>query len=286
MSIVVASHQDVLFRAALQYLEAGISVIPVRGKQASVAWSKFQTERAPFSYLHNWNRAGLMPNIALVCGAVSGNLVVMDLDGLQAVSHFESCFPHLLDTFTVVSGSGNGKHYYYFTETPTPTTRTKGYELRSDGCYVVAPPSIHPVSGKQYQANWTEVMRVHDLLEVEAWIKGMIIKQAPARVPSVLPAIRKTGQYGSVALRNECENVRTATSDVNNALNRAAFKLGQLVGRGLLDYGECESALLGAAAGLSKRDGERSTLATIKSGLNAGMTKASIYRSGLKHDVR
>jgi len=165
MSMVAASHHDTILECSLAYVEMGLSILPVRGKQPAVAWSQFQTKRAPYSFVHNWQRANLLPGVGIVCGQVSGNLSVMDCDGLEAVATFERTFPHLLDTFTVVSGSGNGKHYYYFTTHRQPTTRTKGFELRSDGCYVVAPPSIHPVSGKTYVPNRTEIRTVPNLSE-------------------------------------------------------------------------------------------------------------------------
>lgn len=272
MNVVAASHHGNLLEAALGYVESGLSIIPVKGKQAAVSWSQFQLRRAPFSYVHNWHGAGLLGGIAVVCGQVSGNLAVIDLDGVEAVDRFEFCFPHLLDTFTVISGSGKGKHLYFFTDEVTPTTRTKGFELRSDGCYVVAPPSIHPVSGREYQANWTDVKHVPDLRAVVEWIKDMIQEKQPARESAVLPAIRKNG-YGWVALSGECDKVARSTNHVNDELNRAAFKLGRLVERGILDYGQCESSLMIAARHLSARDGERATLRTIKSGLDAGIAR-------------
>jgi hypothetical protein len=282
MNIIEASHESSVLKATLAYLEMGLSVVPVRGKVCPIQWAKFQTELPPFSYVHNWHRNNLMTGTAIVCGEVSGGLRVMDLDGLEAVAQFECEFPYLLDTFTVVTGSGNGKHYYYYTDEPIATTRTKGYELRSDGCYVVAPPSLHPVTGKPYIPNKTEIKRNVDLRGVMGWIRSKIVSSnpAPVRMTTPLPAIKKSN-YGTAALNAECENVRTAPQGMgNNVLNRAAFKMGQLVAGGIITYTECESALRSAAAGLSERDGEHATLKTIRSGLNAGMMKAPVYRRG------
>lgn len=279
MSIVAASHQGAVLRAALQYLDCGLSVIPVRGKVCPIQWSRFQVERAAYSHLHNWSRAGLLQNVAVVCGSVSGKLVVIDLDGLEAVEHFERCFPHLLDTFTVISGSGQGKHLYFYTDEETPTTRTKGYELRSDGCYVVAPPSVHPVSGRQYDSNWTEVMRLNDLNEVRGWIEGMIRAKQPARVASNKPSIcfEVTTAYGQSALQSAARNVAAAAArNRNNTLYIESLKLGSLVTDGFLSINEVEIALMRACEyiGLVNDDGERQCLATIKSGLRTGMSSS------------
>lgn len=279
MSILAASHQDTVLNAALAYLEAGISVIPVRGKQAAVSWSRFQTERAPFSFAHNWNRAGLLSGVGVVCGAVSGNLVVMDLDGLEAVNTFEFCFPDLLDTHTVISGSGKGKHLYYFTDEPTQTTRTNGYELRSDGCYVVAPPSVHPTSGREYLANWTDVKRVPNLNAVRQWITDMIREKQPSKQPTIEPSmsIRDVSAYGRGALDAAARNLAAAADrNRNNTLYREALKLGSLVRDGVLTMNDVEIVLMRQceSIGLVDDDGERQCLATIKSGLRNGINSS------------
>jgi hypothetical protein len=55
-------------------------------------------------------------------------------------------------------------------------------------------------------------------------------------------------------------------------LNKAAFKLGTLVGAGALDRGEADHGLLNAAhaCGLVSVDGERAVRATVRRGLDAG----------------
>jgi len=61
------------------------------------------------------------------------------------------------------------------------------------------------------------------------------------------------GRYGPAALAAECARVRATPpggkgrKGRNDALNRAAFKLGQLVHAGLLDPGQVCAALLDAA---------------------------------------
>ncbi len=75
--------------------------------------------------------------------------------------------------------------------------------------------------------------------------------------------------YARAALDDEVNRVRNAPEGTrNDALNRAAHALGQLVGAGALDRGDVERALVGAAlaAGLGEREAER----TIRSGIDAG----------------
>lgn len=66
---------------ARSLVAAGISVIPIgRNKQPSVAWKEFQTRIANDSELQSWYGRPDQNGIGIVCGAVSGNLEVLDFD--------------------------------------------------------------------------------------------------------------------------------------------------------------------------------------------------------------
>lgn len=268
-----------ILAAALAYAEHGFSVIPLRGKKCEIKWARYQTERAPFGLIHKWDQQGLLLNIGIVCGSVSGNLAVIDLDGLEAVDEFNKTFAYLPKTYRVNTGSFQGQHVYYFvSEDLPPTTRTKGFELRTDGCYVVAPPSIHPATGALYRrdrANPTDIAVVPDLHEVQTWIAGKIESKRAALAKEVSNTeIRDPSVYGQKALTDECNRVASATANRNNQLNKSAYKLGYLVWAGHLHERHVVDALLAAATHLSSTDGEKATLATIYSGLNAGMEHA------------
>ncbi|NJR63912.1 MAG: bifunctional DNA primase/polymerase [Cyanobacteria bacterium CRU_2_1] len=236
MSILEAAKQLTIKGAALGYCEAGLSVIPCIGKQASVLWSRWQVERASFGRLHFWHEGGMLQNVGIVCGRVS-NLVVVDLDGLEAVAEFETAFPHLLDTLIVKTGSGKGKHYWYTTPIgfSTETVRTKGFEVRGDGCYIIAPPSIHPVSGLPYMIEGFAEPATHDLTDVRKWVKAKMQPKPtpkPAQIKPRNPAItgiRNPAGYALSALQDECRTVRAALEGKrNDTLYLAAVKWGVL----------------------------------------------------------
>ncbi|MBF0185324.1 MAG: AAA family ATPase [Magnetococcales bacterium] len=75
--------------------------------------------------------------------------------------------------------------------------------------------------------------------------------------------------YGRRALAGECASLASTQSNRNDALNMAAFRIGQLIGGGLIERGEAEAALTQAAlaVGLSADEAK----STIRSGLNTGM---------------
>ncbi len=150
MSVLEAATATSIKWAARGYLEAGISVIPVRGKAANVQWRAYTTRRASIATLDSWVRKGLLSGVGVVCGEVSGGLVVIDVDSMAACDEYEATFPELTRTFTVRSGSGRGKHYYYYATDILPAnTWRNGVELRANGSYVVGAPSPHP-SGLAY----------------------------------------------------------------------------------------------------------------------------------------
>jgi len=174
-------------KAAQVYQRLGLSVIPLSGKRPAISsWLRFQQEPAAASLIEQWHEADLLSNVGVVCGAVSGELVVIDFDGVAGYPAFAAIFPDLVDTFTVATGGGVGKHVYLFADELPPTTRALGtplghIELRSDGTYVAAPPSIHPDTRKQYTVEkLLDILRVPDLQDVVQWIEAFNSKRPGA----------------------------------------------------------------------------------------------------------
>lgn len=165
--------------AALAYHEAGLCIIPLNGKRPALdSWKQYQSERPAQETIHAWHRDGVLRNIGVVCGAVSENLVVIDFDGPGGYPAFAATFPHLTETLMVATGGGIGRHIYLLVDHLPPTTTAKqtsigSIELRSTGSYVVAPPSLHPRTGKPYEVEKAiDILRVPDLEVVVAWIEG------------------------------------------------------------------------------------------------------------------
>jgi hypothetical protein len=239
-------------------------------------------KRASIGLIHGWDGRGLLQNVGIITGRISGNLVVIDLDGDEAVRSFSSMFPVLSDTYSVRSGSGHGMHLYYYVQFMPPTTRATGtkignVELRADGCYVAAPPSIHPDSKKPYTiARSLPITRINNLDPVVQWIKALIEQKHGGQMPT--PNNRSQQQtknasaWARAAMNAECAAVRLApVNSRNNTLNRAAFKLGQIVAMGDLKYDDVFNQLYDSARGLAADEGDHTVIRTIYSGLNAGV---------------
>lgn len=276
MDILEAAQALSLRDAAHIYVNVGCSIIPVVGKKPAIEWRRYTHQAASQLTVKHWLTSGKMRGIGMVCGAVSGGLVVIDIDSKAACFEFESAFPQLVDTLTIRSGSGRGRHYYYYAAGILPAnTWRDGIELRANGSYVVAPPSLHPVSGLAYCVVRAASVRKSDLLnDVRRWIIGRGGGALPPIVPRPQPSAPPTSKsaYGQAALQGECTAVRHAPEGSANAtLYRAALKLGSMVASNLLTRIEVEIALESAAEHLSNRDGLTATQRTIQSGLKVGM---------------
>ena len=150
---------------AAKYLESGFSVIPVRfgEKSPAIRWDEYQTRRATPEEIKKWFSSRNKVGIGLVCGQVSNGFVVLDFDGRDFAgisAEFEENFHEIAyKTRRVETGSGRLHLWLRCPDLPEGLTRIEwkipdlgdaAVELRANGHYVLAPPSIHP-SGKPYR---------------------------------------------------------------------------------------------------------------------------------------
>jgi Bifunctional DNA primase/polymerase, N-terminal/AAA domain len=141
---------NIMLQAALQYERFGWSVIPLREREKTPigSWSEFQKRRASPEEIRQWWTERPNANLGIVTGAVSG-LSVIDLDGVAGVKNGLA----LGYASAVTSLTGNGRQLFYkFTEGTCNSASkiAEGVDVRGEGGYVVAPPSVHP-NGKRYQ---------------------------------------------------------------------------------------------------------------------------------------
>jgi len=182
--IVQAAHAQTILTAALAYAALGLSIIPLDGKRPSLTtWTEYQQTAASLATIKAWSSAGLLKNIGIVCGGVSSNLVVLDLDGAAGYPAFAATFPALAETYTVASGGGIGKHVYFYSDNLPPSVKAMGtpignLELCGVGRQIVAPPSIHPTTGRSYQVERAlDILRVPDLEALVTWIEAFKPRQ-------------------------------------------------------------------------------------------------------------
>lgn len=146
--------------AALFYLRRGWSVLPISpvSKKPLLDWHDFQQRKPTEQEIDTWWRKYPAAGVGIITGKVSG-LVVLDVDPDKGAdpNYIYRTYPASIIART---GGGGGHFYYQYPEGQyVPNTVGKkdgkptGYDLRAEGGYVVAPPSLHP-SGRRYE--WLE----------------------------------------------------------------------------------------------------------------------------------
>lgn len=280
-----ARPDEALLRAAKTWAGFGWHVFPcaVGGKKPALrgSWEDRATPKAYF--IEMWWR--LRPyNIGVACGP--SGLAVLDLDvpghgvalrdspsgqatGLD--TFLRVCSEHgqpVPATFTVRTPSGG--YHLYFTDPDSSVRNSAGrlgplIDVRAAGGYVVGPGSR--IGGKPYS-----VMIPAPPVPLPSWIAALLRLPASSQVPDMPEPgaqVRDGSAWARAALRDEARHVAAAPEGRrNHTLNRAAFRLGQLAGGGLLPSDEVSAALTAAAAqaGLPSAEASR----TIRSGITAG----------------
>jgi len=135
---------------ALWYAKLGFRVLPVKeqGKEPLIAdWpNKATTDEAT---IRGWWAKWPNANIGIATGRYGdGYFCVLDFDPRNGGGWYGEAGPETLPPTWVVHTGGGGRHYYYKTPYPLRGRKLKdGVDLKGEGGYVVAPPSIHPEGG-------------------------------------------------------------------------------------------------------------------------------------------
>jgi hypothetical protein len=277
-----------LMDAALDLTERGFFVFPLRpGDKRPLPHFKHWEQRATRDQdrIYKW-WSNAPYNIGMATGP--SQLLVVDCDtvrgatpppqwstargGLdvlrQLAAEAGASFPR---TMAVRTPSG-GIHFYFQAPRDHHLKNSAGrigwhIDTRGIGGYVVGPGSV--CSGRYYV-----VVDHAPIAPLPTWITELLEPRRPSQ-PALAPRER-TGQYLKAILEGEVERVRSAIpGGRNDALNTAAFILGQLVGSGEITEEHARSLLRSASRlhvgveGFTENELERTT----RSGLSAGMQR-------------
>ena len=170
--------------AARSYRQRGLGTIPVGAdKRPMVDWKAFQDELPHPDQIDEWWARWPEANIGVVTGRVSG-VVVLDADGPEGLDSLKA-----LNTpaTTWLSRTGRGHHQWF--QHPGVTIGNRAgvrphLDVRGDGGYVVAPPSLH-ASGRRYE--WLTSPDDLPLARVPADVLALLTTpsgSSPAAAPS------------------------------------------------------------------------------------------------------
>ena len=150
--------------------------------------------------------------------------------------------------------TGRGRHIYY--QHPNEYVGSMAgflpkMDTRGKGGYVVVPPSLHE-NGARYE--WVVSPNEADLAATPKWLTDLNSSPARKQLKECLEELAEAKQGGR-----------------NDALNRAAFKIGQQVAQGKLGRGLVEECLAVVAVQIGLEASESD--ATIRSGLESAISK-------------
>lgn len=262
-------------RAALAYAAHGWLVFPLHGQ---VPWIKredggqgFKDATRDRDQIIRWWTSWPTANVGIRTGQASG-LAVLDVD---TEAPADRCHPALAEVEaergllpgTVMEHTGRGGlHLLYRWAAGLKIGSNvwgKGLDLRGEGGYICAAPSISSKTGRRYE-----------------WIGGCWdapLPRWPTRqlpIPASEEPVRRSVAISRPPAGTPLAGLVNAVLAAepgkrNHMLNWAAFRAGEHVMAGRMDYDEVCSALLDAGQDVGLTD--REIVGTVRSGLAKGM---------------
>ena len=152
-----------------QYLKNGYSLIPVdQEKKPWVYWKKYQYQRATVEEVLKWHAQYGTCNIGIVTGHIS-QLAVIDIDDLSFLPVLEQKIPEIHQTTRVKTARG---YHYYFNLNNNQIRSTsalfgKHIELKSNGNYIVAPPSTIKNHTYTHEVSLSKILPIPKVLTIK-----------------------------------------------------------------------------------------------------------------------
>jgi hypothetical protein len=281
-----AKERSEMFEQAVDLALQGFAVFPLKpGTKRPMfkGWEKLASTD-PRQIARWWN-ATPTANIGIACGP--SHLLVIDLDkakrpdgprhGQETLAKLAAGreLPH-----TLAVASARGERHLYFRQPNganlgiTTGSDTSGLgplvDTRGHSGFIVAPGSVF--EGGTYRTEHEAAVAPLPAWIVDELAKHSTVVEPPtAPVPSRMPVTdRRHSAYGNAALKRSANTVATAPEGTrNDTLNRESFRLGRLIGGGVIDRNDAVPELRRAAhrAGLPPDEAAN----TIAPGLSAGI---------------
>lgn len=200
---------------ALAYYDAGFNVMPLQGKRPVMAsWDALKDKRSDREKVASYFTRNPDANIGIICGAVS-NLTVVDFD----VKAYKDK-PHLLaqakaaflkeyrSPLMVETGSGGYHAYFQYVKNSKNHTALQvgalSLDVKTQGGYVAAPPSLHPDTKVRYKwlAEEMDINLIADLMDMlpeipETLARCMSYHQTHSRTPQEWSGVVEMTHEGS-----------------------------------------------------------------------------------------
>lgn len=175
--------------AALECAKRGWAVFPlVPGEKTPAVAGGFKVATTDLDQIEQAWRANPRFNVGIATGGMSNGLLVIDLDvddskdedGYLTLRSWELEHGELPETVTAVTGRG-GLHMLYRVDEPIACSVNSelGVDIRCEGGYFVAPPSLHP-NGSRYE--WENDPSDYRLAKADANVLAFVRHVQPERL--------------------------------------------------------------------------------------------------------
>ena len=175
--------KSLLHRYADYYAKnMGLRVFPCNGKIPATPHG-CKNATTDHAQIAEWWGGGSTYNVAIATGS---GLVVLDVDtahdagkfGDETLADLEQQYGPLPETWTCLTGGG-GVHYYFQCDDPALTVAVgfaPGLDYRGAGGYVIAPPSIHPTTGRAYEWEASSTPTSVPLAPLPDWLHRLMLQ--------------------------------------------------------------------------------------------------------------
>jgi hypothetical protein len=278
-----------LVHTALGYAALGLRVIPL-GKRSKRPWMERWPERASRDpdQVVRWFERSPESNIGIVTG---GGVIGLDIDRRNGGT---SSFKKLLDgrslPFTAHARTGSGGDHYLFRVHPGIRIADRpglmpGLDLKAEGGQLVAEPSIHPKTGREYV--WL-VSPAQVIAEAPDWLLRLVAERPPEAEPAAPLVLRRTGEEGPLIAQMIGRFPVTAQGQRNAVSSKV---IASLTGRGFeadlvlrVVMGWFDHHHASGLIGTGRAEAERAARANIAATIKRGTIKPA--RSAVDHRAR
>lgn len=207
--------------AAIEYAKKGFAVFPLKYRdKVPLTRNGCKDATTDAAQIKAWWQKYPNANIGLATGSVSQNVFVIDLDidedrgidGYHSLEDWQREHGDFPETWTAITGRG-GYHLYYRGNGKIKNRAgiIDGVDIRGNGGYVVAPPSIHK-NGNRYEWEYSpdefEIAKADN--NVEYFLNHDDQKQGTA---FTMPNIVAAGQRNQMLFRFACMMQAKGASD-------------------------------------------------------------------------
>ena len=215
-----------LYNYALAYAKRGLAVFPLIPKDKKpLTANGFKDATTDPTKIKEWWSIHPDANVGIATGQISGGLVVVDMDvdkekGKDGYHTFmkwcDDNFLMLPDSWLSITGRGG---YHLCFRSAFPVSSRIGWledvDVRADGGYIVAPPSIHP-NGTKYE--WEQSPAEYELIDtsdtdVEFVMNSIIVSNKTSNEPLKVPDEIPEGHRDEFMFKLACKYQAMGMSD-------------------------------------------------------------------------